>query len=558
MINYEAQFYNIDYSKVVAKPWTNTSFDYANNNLISNPYPQNYTADINGTSQKVYKLNAATNTMANKSGLGIVLKVMAGDNINIFGKSYHKRPSGSGYTLFTNSMVVLDLINAFAVTSLISSKGVTGTQITGQPGFPTTMDALIGSQPSQTGGQPKAAINWIVLDEQFKYVSGGFDMVADAGTNTGGTLKTHDPSTIPTIAIPKNGYIYIYCSNESKYDVFFDNLQVVHNRSPLIEETHYYPFGLTMSGISSKALNFGQPQNKKKFTSQELDDDLGINLYQMKFRNHDPQIGRFIQIDPLGDKYVYNTTYAYAENRVIDGIDLEGLEWLSDEQLRDPNFNYRLYQETFRSESTNPNYQQRAKALTPKEFATGKYKAVGDDPAVTLKLSAGKQIGFEAGPVSLDYNGGSKDIFTATSNGTIELGKRNETTEGVNIQFGVVGYSGESVSVKETVKADKLPGVSYEVTTTTTTNAFSVGLKKTPLSLGLEATKVEETKFGETTLVSNTGFKPSMGGISLVPTADITTKNPTSKTPGTKLSLSLGIKLELGINLGKILESISN
>jgi hypothetical protein len=47
----------------------------------------------------------------------------------------------------------------------------------------------------------------------------------------------------------------------------------------------------------------------------------------MRFRNHDPQIGRFIQIDPLADKYVYNSTYAYAENRVINGIDLEGLEF---------------------------------------------------------------------------------------------------------------------------------------------------------------------------------------------------------------------------------------
>ncbi len=40
----------------------------------------------------------------------------------------------------------------------------------------------------------------------------------------------------------------------------------------------------------------------------------------------DPAIGRFLQIDPLSPTYVYNSTYAFAENNVTSGIDLEGLE----------------------------------------------------------------------------------------------------------------------------------------------------------------------------------------------------------------------------------------
>lgn len=46
----------------------------------------------------------------------------------------------------------------------------------------------------------------------------------------------------------------------------------------------------------------------------------------MKFRTMDPQIGRFLQVDPLAPKYVHNSTYAYAENDVIRAIDIEGLE----------------------------------------------------------------------------------------------------------------------------------------------------------------------------------------------------------------------------------------
>ncbi|MBL7746166.1 MAG: hypothetical protein JNM19_01955, partial [Chitinophagaceae bacterium] len=215
---------------------------YQNNNG-NPPYNNNPYSDHTANSDRLYKLNAATNTNSNKTGLGVVLKVMAGDNVNIFGKSYHRKPAGSSYNGTTNNIILSELISAFAGSGVVSGgHGASGTQITGQPGFPTTVEGLTGSQPAQTSDRPKAAINWIVFDEQFKYVSGGFDMVGEDESGAG-VLKDHNMETIPTISIPKNGYIYVYCSNESQYDVFFDNLQVIHTRGPLLEETHYYPFG---------------------------------------------------------------------------------------------------------------------------------------------------------------------------------------------------------------------------------------------------------------------------------------------------------------------------
>lgn len=79
--------------------------------------------------------------------------------------------------------------------------------------------------------------------------------------------------------------------------MFFDNLQVIVTKGPLLEETHYYPFGLTMAGISSKALNFGAPENKYKFNGIEQNNDFDLNIYDAQYRNLDPQIGRFWQID---------------------------------------------------------------------------------------------------------------------------------------------------------------------------------------------------------------------------------------------------------------------
>jgi RHS repeat-associated protein len=65
------------------------------------------------------------------------------------------------------------------------------------------------------------------------------------------------------------------------------------------------------------------------FQGQEMDDELKGegNSYDFTFRMHDPRIGRFLSLDPLSLQYPHNSPYAFAENRVIDGVELEGLEY---------------------------------------------------------------------------------------------------------------------------------------------------------------------------------------------------------------------------------------
>ena len=65
------------------------------------------------------------------------------------------------------------------------------------------------------------------------------------------------------------------------------------------------------------------------FQNQERDDEIkgAGNSYNYTYRMHDTRLGRFFSVDPLFRKYPYNSSYAFSENRVIDGVELEGLEW---------------------------------------------------------------------------------------------------------------------------------------------------------------------------------------------------------------------------------------
>ena len=64
------------------------------------------------------------------------------------------------------------------------------------------------------------------------------------------------------------------------------------------------------------------------FQAQEHDDEIKGpgNSINYKYRMNDTRLGCFFAIDPLAAKYPWNSTYAFSENRVIDGVELEGLE----------------------------------------------------------------------------------------------------------------------------------------------------------------------------------------------------------------------------------------
>ena len=123
----------------------------------------------------------------------------------------------------------------------------------------------------------------------------------------------------------------------------------------IVEENNYYPFGLkhthynvdhkhfemlirnegeqqsAMMPLTRMAQVIGgnsnlQVDNKYRFQGQERQEDLGLNWDSFKYRNYDYTIGRFMNIDPLTEKYNTWSPYAFSGNRVVDSRELEGLE----------------------------------------------------------------------------------------------------------------------------------------------------------------------------------------------------------------------------------------
>lgn len=98
----------------------------------------------------------------------------------------------------------------------------------------------------------------------------------------------------------------------------------IDGSSEIRREQNYYPFGLEHKGYNN--VSYGVKNNLKTYQGQEFTEDLGLNTHEWKYRISDPAIGRFWQIDPLAEDYTYNSTYAFQENKLGMGVELEGLE----------------------------------------------------------------------------------------------------------------------------------------------------------------------------------------------------------------------------------------
>jgi len=258
-------------------------------------------------------------------------KVMAGDQVTATVSYYYAANStSSNPNIVTNLLANLtSLIGngpASAGTLVHGAAGTVTSNLNGVPGFTSAVEPN-----NYTSGVPQAYLTILFFDERFNFIAaadGGVAQIQVRSTDAGNPNAAVLP--LPNVKAPKNGYAYIYLSNRSDQDVYFDNLTINITTGNIIEENHYYAFGLKIAAISSHKLGDGAEgklSNPYQYNDKEqLDEDAGLGWLEYGFRQFDPQIGRFPQLDPLTDKYPMLTPYQYASDDPITNIDVDGLE----------------------------------------------------------------------------------------------------------------------------------------------------------------------------------------------------------------------------------------
>ncbi|HEY4538773.1 MAG TPA: RHS repeat-associated core domain-containing protein, partial [Faecalibacter sp.] len=161
-----------------------------------------------------------------------------------------------------------------------------------------------------------------------------------------------------TMCINSRTYSYVY-----NYTDHLGNVRAsyawddIENKLKIIDESHYYPFGLKHTGYSplrqvivtpeipiigdlttivakdisnedSRIIHnvrvTGSATYNYKYNGKELQTDLDINLYDYGARNYDPAIGRWMNVDPLAEQMRRYSPYNYAFNNPIRFIDPDG------------------------------------------------------------------------------------------------------------------------------------------------------------------------------------------------------------------------------------------
>jgi len=313
-----------------------TSQDYANQNAVwdnasgqpinvtgsQTPIPVGFNSTNNGTycGQVTHAIGAAK-----------LIRVMAGDQVNAsvdysYGNASSNNSNAGGLNTLLNSL--MNMILGSKDVAAVMEGSTTASALAGQQNTSTVSNffSTLGEVPG-SAGVPKAYLHILLFNDQFVFdnVNSVVAPINSSGLNARGQISPQIATAV------KDGYAYIYFSNESNDVVYFDNFKLTHVRGPLLETTDYYPFGLTMAAVSGTAMKTPYAQNKFRFSgkelqNQEFNNGSGLEAYDFGARLQDPQLGVWHNIDPVADKMHRFSPYNYAFDNPLRFIDPDGMD----------------------------------------------------------------------------------------------------------------------------------------------------------------------------------------------------------------------------------------
>lgn len=91
--------------------------------------------------------------------------------------------------------------------------------------------------------------------------------------------------------------------------------------SEIMDEKNYYPFGGTHAGYNTQVQGTYHPYG---YNGKEENDKLGLEWMDYGARNYDKWLGRWMNLDPLAEKYSNLSPFSYVANNVVNAIDPDG------------------------------------------------------------------------------------------------------------------------------------------------------------------------------------------------------------------------------------------
>jgi RHS repeat-associated protein len=306
--------------------------------------------------------------------------------------------------------------------------------------------------------------------------------------------------------------------HEGGTDVYFDDLKIEITDKPVamvVQENHYYPFGLGMKGLDW-TLNPSK-ENKWQYNGGvEKNTDFDLNWYETKYRSLCIQANRFLQVDPKSEAGGQEslTTYQYAFNNPIRYNDPEG-DLANDGENPLAKLKDYVVNKTI-------NFVKQA-TITLGNYVVNKAKETVGKTSFYAKAEAkattGARVATGVKNARVDINGGSvnlvsvgverKDGKTTTEVHYLNEGenKENKFTAGAKVGLGKgevgIGYERTFIGGSFRNKTeDKIEG------------AGSVGIPALGVEVSHEQTKSGETKNNSTRITLSTGY--SLGVVNVV------------------------------------------